>query len=84
MKRELKYVHIKKSRSNTEISVLEKTEEDLDYKHLEKNSDADELIGEIAEAQQLLKACEALSGELQAPEKEEREGSTRLPAAQQR
>lgn len=85
MKRELKYVHVKKSGSNTEISVLEKTEEDFDYRQLETTSTAEGLIEEIQEAQQLMKACGQLSGELETSEKEEDQSqASQLPATQQR
>jgi len=85
MKRELKYVHVKKSGSNTEISVLEKTEEDFDYRQLETTSTAEGLIEEIQEAQQLMKACGQLSGELETSEKEEKQSqASQLPATQQR
>lgn len=85
MKRELKYVHVKKSGSNTEISVLEKTEEDFDYRQLETTSTAEGLIEEIQEAQQLMKACGQLSGELETSEKEENQSqASQLPATQQR
>jgi len=80
MKRELTYVHVKKSQSATDVSVLKKTEDDFDYKHLEKESTAGELMEEIAEAQQLLQACETLSTALE-PEKQEKEESRELPAA---
>jgi hypothetical protein len=85
MKRELKYVHVKKSGSNTEISVLEKTEEDFDYRQLETTSTAEGLIEEIQEAQQLMKACGQLSGELETSEKEENQSqASQLPATQQK
>lgn len=85
MKRELKYVHVKKSGSNTEISVLEKTEEDFDYRQLETTSTAEGLIEEIQEAQQLMEACGQLSGELETSEEEEdQERASQLPATQQK
>ena len=86
MKRELTYVQVKKSGSSTEISVLEKTEEDFDFKQLETRSTAEGLIEEIREAQQLMKACGQLSGELEtSEEEEENQGrASQLPAAQQR
>jgi len=86
MKRELTYVHVKKSGSSTEISVLEKTEEDFDFKQLETRSTAEGLIEEIQEAQQLMKACGQLSGELETCEEEEEDQRrvSRLPATQQR
>jgi CHASE3 domain sensor protein len=85
MKRELTYVHVKKSGSETEISMLEKTEEDFDYKQLETTSTAEGLIEEIQEAKQLMNACNQLSGELETSdeEKEQRQAS-QLPATQQR
>jgi hypothetical protein len=83
MKRELKYVHVKKSGSNTEIDILEKTEEDLDYQHLESESNAEGLLEEIQEAQQLMQACGQLSGELQLEEKEEKDRrESQLPVTQ--
>ena len=86
MKRELTYVQVKKTGASTEISVLEKTEEDFDFKQLETRSSAEGLIEEIQEAQQLMKACGQLSGELEtSEEEEENQGrASRLPAAQQR
>lgn len=80
MKRELKYVHVKKTGSSTEINILEKTEEDFDYKQLETQSNAEGLLGEILEAQQLMHACGKLSGELETSEKEEDRREQRLPA----
>ncbi|SNR69337.1 hypothetical protein [Halorubrum vacuolatum] len=80
MKRELKYVHVKKTGSSTEINILEKTEEDFDYKQLETESNAEGLLGEILEAQQLMQACGQLSGELETSEKEEDRREQRLPA----
>ena len=85
MKRELTYVHVKKSGSETEISMLEKTEEDFDYKQLETTSTAEGLIEEIQEAQQLMQACNQLSGELETSDKQEEERqASQLPATQQR
>jgi CHASE3 domain sensor protein len=84
MKRELTYVHVKKSGSETEISMLEKTEEDFDYKQLETTSTAEGLIEEIQEAQQLMQACNQLSGELETSEKEDERQASQLPATQQR
>ena len=83
MKRELTYVHIKKSQSTTDVSVLKKTEDDFDYKQLETQSTAEGLIEEIQEAQQLMQACNQLSGELETSQKEEEE-SRRLPAKTRR
>lgn len=86
MKRELTYVQVRKTGSSTEISVLEKTEEDFDFKQLETTSTAEGLIEEIQEAQQLMEACGQLSGELETSEKEEenQERASQLPATQQR
>jgi len=84
MKRELTYVHVKKSGSETEISMLEKTEEDFDYKQLETQSTAEGLIEEIQEAQQLMQACNQLSGELETSDKEDERQASQLPATQQR
>lgn len=85
MKRELTYVHVKKSGSETEISMLEKTEEDFDYKQLETTSTAEGLIEEIQEAQQLMNACNQLSGELETNEEDEKQKqASKLPATQQR
>ena len=81
MKRELKYVHVKKTGSSTEINILEKTEEELDYKQLETQSSAEGLVQEIQEAQQLMQACGQLSGELETSEKEEDRREPQLPAA---
>ncbi len=81
MKRELKYVHVKKTGSSTEINILEKTEEDFDYKQLETQSNAEGLVEEIQEAQQLMQACGQLSGELETGEEEEDRREQRLPAA---
>ena len=84
MKRELTYVHVKKSGSETEISMLEKTEEDFDYKQLETTSTAEGLIEEIQEAQQLMQACNQLSGELETSEKEDERQASQLPATQRK
>ena len=81
MKRELKYVHVKKTGSSTEINILEKTEEEFDYKQLETQSSAEGLVQEIQEAQQLMQACGQLSGELETSEKEEDRREPQLPAA---
>ena len=81
MKRELKYVHVKKTGSSTEINILEKTEEDFDYKQLETESSAEGLVEEIQEAQQLMQACGQLSGELETGEEQEDRREPQLPAA---
>ena len=81
MKRELKYVHVKKTGSSTEINILEKKEEEFDYKQLETQSSAEGLVQEIQEAQQLMQACGQLSGELETSEKEEDRREPQLPAA---
>lgn len=78
MKRELKYVKVKKSQSTVDVDILEKTTEDFDYQRLETESDAEGLIEEILEAKQLLETCDALTENLQDTAETE-ENSSQLP-----
>lgn len=72
MKRKLRYVRVKKSPEDTEVTVLEKSDDDFDYRHMKTDSsERGSLAEEILEARELLNAVGELSGELEATQEEQ-------------